>query len=188
MVTWHVLSLTQPCVTTLGSTLSVITVNAWWRGAYIYTMAFALLHRPLLVFRWLATPPARFSVVSPLPFGPSCRFSCLLEVFRLVSHVGRFLSPFHRGSYARSGLALHSSSMVMVLWLFAGWGVIDSSRMSWRSFCDAWWLGTRPVVRGPEWVLCSLSSPSSSWIFMAGSSTPSVNVLLACLPPHVVLG
>lgn len=72
--------------------------------------------------------------LSLLLFGPHSDFlggsHVLLEAFRHVSNASRFLPPFHRGSYLRSGLALYSLRMPFVLPLVAQWGVIGFPRMS----------------------------------------------------------
>jgi hypothetical protein len=83
----------------------------------MYTLASALFLKSLLVSQQLGTPSClllccylvaiRTSLVVPV---------CLLDAFRHVSGTGRhFLPLFHRGSYPGSGLALHSSSMLIIL-------------------------------------------------------------------------
>jgi hypothetical protein len=72
--------------------------------------------------------------------------ACLSLFYLHVSSVGHFLAPFHRGSYAGSGLVLHSSSILISWSPFAGRWAIGYPRMSWRSFCAAWRLRAQPAV------------------------------------------
>jgi hypothetical protein len=108
----HGLSPTQPCVTRLGSALSVMTARG---GGPLCTLASPLFHWHPLVSWWLAIPPVCLSVVSPL-HSDLLVSSRVTEVFHLMSSTGcRYLPPSHRGSYPRSGLAPHSYSTPTIL-------------------------------------------------------------------------
>jgi hypothetical protein len=120
MASRHGLSSTQPCVTRLGSALSMTACGRR-----------ALMYMPFL------PAPARFLTVGHPSCPPLCCFSitirtflvvpaCFLEVFHHISGAGHFLPPLRMGSYPGSGLAPHSSSMLIVFGLFAWWGANSS--------------------------------------------------------------
>jgi hypothetical protein len=149
--------------------------NAWW-GALMCTPAFPLFRRHPLVSRRLATPTVRLSVVCPSPFEPSYRFLCVSEVFRLVFCAGHRFLPF--------------SPEV------AGFPQLQHASRLWSRWAPPECPGTRFFLRGglaTKSTARSLSAclrasftvfsfPSSSCIFMAGSSTPSAT---PWLPPSL---
>jgi hypothetical protein len=128
-VTRHGLSPTRPCVTRLGSALSIMTVSTWGGALNVYSSV-----PPF-------TPaPAHFMMVGHPSCPPLCCFSvsiwtiflvpmCLSEVFLLVSNAcHRFLPLSHGCSYpGSSGLVPHRSSTLVVggllVWLWGGYGL-----------------------------------------------------------------
>jgi hypothetical protein len=152
--------------------------------ALLHRPASALLRRPLLLSGRFDNFPVYFIVVSYSPFGPSWRFSqlsawsifrfpapiifCLpsvgavdLEVARLsTTPACYFLASLRRVG----GDRLPQKVLMLVLCRLAAWRTACSSR----------------ACRSAS--ITDLFPPSSSWILMSWSSTPSANALPAsCL-------
>jgi hypothetical protein len=107
---------------------------------------------------------------------------CLSEAFHHVTSASRFLPPFHRCSYPESGLALHSSRLVS-LHRVGDWlphNVL--ALLLWGLAARSMACNSKACLRASFTVF---SPPTSSWIFMVGSSTPSANALPAS--PYMVL-
>jgi hypothetical protein len=148
----------------------------------MYIQAFPLFHQHQLISWRLATPLVCLSVVSWSPFGPSCRFPCVLEVFHLISHAGRcFLPPSCRGSYSTSGLALHSSSTPIVIGLCPVVGFRFPPECPGARFFGHCLLGAWPVAWEPRSNFSLLPAAAG---FFGGVFYES----LTCPPPYVVLG